>query len=83
MIALAAWSSAGLTWFILKPKILIWVNFGGSWNEKGCTYGIHLECITAIWYTLWVFGNLVALRYIFPRFGILCHEKSGNPDLVF
>jgi hypothetical protein len=20
--------------------------------------------------------------YIFPRFGILCHEKSGNPDVM-
>jgi hypothetical protein len=23
-------------WFIFKTKIPIWVNFGGSWNEKGC-----------------------------------------------
>jgi hypothetical protein len=22
-------------WCILKPKIQIWVNFGGPWNEKG------------------------------------------------
>jgi hypothetical protein len=21
-------------WFVFKPKIRIWVNFGGSWNEK-------------------------------------------------
>jgi hypothetical protein len=28
---------------------------------------------------LWPFGNLVALWYIFPRFGVLCLEKSGNP----
>jgi hypothetical protein len=21
-------------WFIFKPKILIWVNFGGPWNGK-------------------------------------------------
>jgi hypothetical protein len=33
----------------------------------------------AIWYILWTLGNLVAIRYIFPRFGILCQEKSGNP----
>jgi hypothetical protein len=25
------------------------------------------------------FGNLVAILYIFPHFGILCQEKSGNP----
>jgi hypothetical protein len=24
------------------------------------------------------FGNLVAIWYIFPRFGVLCQEKSGN-----
>jgi hypothetical protein len=29
------------------------------------------------------YGQLVyfvVFWYIFPRFGILCHEKSGNPD---
>jgi hypothetical protein len=24
------------------------------------------------------FGNLVAIWYIFPHFGILCKEKTGN-----
>jgi hypothetical protein len=46
-----------------------------------------LEYITAIWYILlpfglpilWPFGNLEAIWYVFPRFGILCQEKSGNP----
>jgi hypothetical protein len=50
-------------------------------------YG-HLEYIAAIWYILWPFGihilwpfgNSVVIRYTFPRFGILCHEKSGNPE---
>jgi hypothetical protein len=28
---------------------------------------------------VWPFGNLVERWYIFPRFGILCLEKSGNP----
>jgi hypothetical protein len=27
----------------------------------------------------WPFGNLVAIWYIFRRFGILCQKKSGNP----
>jgi hypothetical protein len=31
-----------------------------------------------IFYT-YPFGNLVVIWYIFPRFGILCKEKSGNP----
>jgi hypothetical protein len=29
------------------------------------------------------YGHLVyfvVIRYIFPGFGILCQEKSGNPD---
>jgi hypothetical protein len=30
-------------------------------------------------YILRPFGNLVVIRYIFPRFGILHQEKSGNP----
>jgi hypothetical protein len=34
--------------------------------------------ITAIWYILWQFCNSVAICYIFPHFGILCQEKSGN-----
>jgi hypothetical protein len=48
-------------WNVFKPKIRIWVNFGGPWNEKiGVFYG-HLEYITAIWYILWPFSNLVAI----------------------
>jgi hypothetical protein len=42
------------------------------------TYG-HLEYFRVIWYILWPFGNVVVIWYIFPRFGILCQEKSGNP----
>jgi hypothetical protein len=41
-------------------------------------YG-HLEFISAIWYNAWPFGNLVAMWCIFPSFGILRQEKSGNP----
>jgi hypothetical protein len=29
---------------------------------------------------LWPVGNLGVSWYIFPRFGILYHEKSGNVD---
>jgi hypothetical protein len=31
-------------WFILRPKIPIWVHFGGPWNGK-------------CWYNLWPFGK--------------------------
>jgi hypothetical protein len=46
-------------WFVFKPKIPIWVNFGGSCNEKswyilwpfGLFYG-HWKYLMAIWYSL-------------------------------
>jgi hypothetical protein len=47
--------------------------------EKVVIFYGHLEYITAIWYISCPFGNLVAIWYIFPRFGILCQYKSGNP----
>jgi hypothetical protein len=42
----------------------------------------HLFYFTAIGNILWSFGNVVVIWYIFPRFGTLCHEKSGNPALA-
>jgi hypothetical protein len=61
-------------------------------ENAGIFYG-HLEYLQpfgifkAIWNILQPFGifyghlvcNAVAIWYIFPRFGILCQEKSGNP----
>jgi hypothetical protein len=41
----------------------------------------YSEYFTVIWYILWPFGNVVVIWYIFPRFGILRQEKSGNPAL--
>jgi hypothetical protein len=61
------WSRAA-RWYVFKPKLQIWVNFGGPWNEKS-------------WLFLWPFGSLVAIWYVPPRFGILNKEKSGTPDL--
>jgi hypothetical protein len=43
----------------------------------------HLEYFMTIWYILWPFGNLVLIWNIYPRFGILCQEKSGNPVANF
>jgi hypothetical protein len=45
----------------------------------GIFYG-RLEYLTVIWYILWPFGNVVVIWYIFPLLGILCQEKSGNPE---
>jgi hypothetical protein len=36
-------------WFVFKPKIPIWVNFGGKfWQSDYLFYG-HLECFVEIW----------------------------------
>jgi hypothetical protein len=50
-------------------------------ENDGIFYG-HLEYFTVIWYILWPFGNVVLIWYIFPHFGILCQEKSGNPAYI-
>jgi hypothetical protein len=47
--------------------------------EKVGIFHSRLEYITAVWCILWPLGNLWAIWYIFPNFGILCQEKSGNP----
>jgi hypothetical protein len=47
-------------------------------ENTGIFYG-YLEYFTVIWYILWPFVNVAVIWYIFPRFGILCQEKSGNP----
>jgi hypothetical protein len=58
-------------WFVLKPKIQIWVNFGGSCNRR-------------CWYMLWTLGPFYGLLLYFmdiwnssSKFGIFI------PVLVF
>jgi hypothetical protein len=48
--------------------------------ENAGILNAHLEYIMAIWYIFWSFGDFVVIYYIFPYFGIMCHEKSGIPD---
>jgi hypothetical protein len=43
-------------------------------------FSAHLEYNMANLYILWSFANFEVIWYILPRFGILCEEKSGNPD---
>jgi hypothetical protein len=47
--------------------------------ENASIFSGHLEYFTVISYILWPFGNIVVIWYIFPHFGKLCQEKSGNP----
>jgi hypothetical protein len=68
-------------WHVFKPKIQIWVNFGGPWFKKVVLFYDHLEYFTAIWYILRPFGKLVAILEYFPCFSILNKEKSGNPGV--
>jgi hypothetical protein len=68
-------------WFIFKPKIPIWVNFG-----RALAWKILIIFLT-IWYILQTFGifydhlvHFVFFWYIFSGLGIMYKEKSGNPD---
>jgi hypothetical protein len=55
--------------YIFKPKIPIWVNFGGSSTGR-CLYILwHLVYFTAIWYMLWTFG-------IFFPIWVFCNKKK-------
>jgi hypothetical protein len=49
-------------------------------EKFGIFYG-HLIYITATWYILWLLDNLVAIWYLFPRFGIYWYRKIWQPCL--
>jgi hypothetical protein len=61
-------------WCIFKPKIPIWINFGGSYNER-CWYILgpfglfqgHLVYFEAVLSTLWPFGIFFPFWYVAPR----------------
>jgi hypothetical protein len=54
---------------------------GLAMEDVGIFYD-HFVYFTAKWYILWPFGAVCGhLVYIFPRFGMLYREKSGNPGL--
>jgi hypothetical protein len=65
-------------WYIFKPKIPIFVKFGGPPMLLYVFYD-HLEYFTAIWYISWPFrrvcGNLVS----FLRFGMFGPRKIWQP----
>jgi hypothetical protein len=47
-------------------------------EEVGIFCG-HLVNVPAFWYMLWSFATFVVVWFIFPHFGMLYREKSGNP----
>jgi hypothetical protein len=60
------------------------LNFGYILKDLGMenvTMYIYFKAIFAFWYILCPFSKFGAIWYIFPRFGISHHEKSGNPGL--
>jgi hypothetical protein len=68
-------------WFVFKPKIPIWVNFGGLYVDWK-----RLIYFMAICNILRTFGkfydhlvNFLLIWYIYYGFGITYQQKSGNP----
>jgi hypothetical protein len=47
------------------------------WNTYIPAFGIFY----GIFYAKYIFGKLEVIWHIFPRFGTLYHEKSGNTGL--
>jgi hypothetical protein len=43
--------------------------------ENVGSFYVHLEFFILVY-----IGNFVVIWYLFHHFGILCQEKSGNPD---
>jgi hypothetical protein len=56
-------------WFIFKPQIPIWVNFGDS-------------CHVRVWYILWPFGKFSGHLIYFMAPWYIVPEKSGNRENV-
>jgi hypothetical protein len=55
-------------------------NFGKFWRVlQWAIFYNHLVYFTAIGNILWPFGKFCGHLVYFPRFGILCQQKSGNP----
>jgi hypothetical protein len=62
-------------WFVFKPKIKIWGNFGGlAMEDVGIFYG-HLVHFTAFCYILWSFGNVRGNLVYFPVL-VFCTKKN-------
>jgi hypothetical protein len=50
--------------YVFKPKIQVWVNFGGSCDGRS-------------WYILWTLVHLTVFCYILWTFGIVHGNGSG------
>jgi hypothetical protein len=82
--SLQGWGMLGARvarWFVFKPKIPILFIFWRALDWKKLVYFVviwnNLQSIGIC--ILWPFGNVAIIWYIFPHFGTVCQEKSGNP----
>jgi hypothetical protein len=93
----SSWPGLPDTRYIFKPKIKIWINFGGSCNPRSWyilwTFGIfygHLVYFMDIWYILWTFGifyghlvYFMDIWYILWTFGIFCGNVVYFPPFWY
>jgi hypothetical protein len=56
-------------WFIFKPKIPIFVNFGGLAIEDVGIFYVRWVHFPAIWHILWPFVHFPPFWFIFTRLG--------------
>jgi hypothetical protein len=66
-------------WFIFKPKIPIWVNFGGPWIEKCWNIYGHWEYLMDIRGILWPFVTFFVHLVHFYRFWYHVPRKIWQP----
>jgi hypothetical protein len=66
-------------WLFFKPKIPIWVHFGGPGMENVFIFYDHLEYFMAIWYILWQFGIVCGQLVYFSYFGMFGRRKIWQP----
>jgi hypothetical protein len=66
-------------WFVLEPKISIWVNFGASCNGNLGKIIDHLVYFTAIANILWSFGIFSGHLVYFSPFWYLVPRKIWQP----
>jgi hypothetical protein len=64
--------------YVFKPKSQFGKILEGIAKECVSIFYEYLVYYIANWYILWT--CFVVIWYIFPHFGIMCQEKSGNPD---
>jgi hypothetical protein len=59
-------------WYIFRPKITIWVYFGGRRNRK---FSRYLEYFKATWYILCSSSNVAVIWYFLPVW-VNCTKKN-------